>query len=157
MLLAVLGAVIFLGYKMKDSVSKLIERFEGFSATAYNDPQGSDKYSIGFGHQIKAGENFGTITRAEGIILLAQDTADAQDAVDQYVTAPLNMEQRAALVSFVYNVGVGAFSRGSVPEKLNAGDFHGAAATMRRYIHAGGAINAGLVARREIEAATFDV
>lgn len=153
------GLLVFslVTYRMKDSISKLIEQFEGFSAVPYNDPPGSNKYSIGYGHQIQPGESFTSIDRVEAAALLVSDTETARDAVDGLITAPLNSAQYAALVSFVYNVGSGAFANGTVPEKINSGDFQAAANTMRRYINAGGRVNAGLVARRDIEAASFDV
>lgn len=153
------GLLVFtlVTYRMKDSISKLIEQFEGFSATPYNDPPGSNKYSIGYGHQIQPGESFTVIDRAAAAVLLVKDTELARDAVDSLITVPLNPAQYAALVSFVYNVGYGAFSTGSVDNKINSGDFQAAADTMRRYVNAGGQKNAGLVARREAEAAAFDV
>jgi len=144
-------------YRMKDSISKMIEQFEGFSATPYNDPPGSDKYSIGYGHQIQAGESFTVIDRAAAAVLLVKDTELARDTVDSLITVPLNPAQYAALVSFVYNVGYGNFCFGSVPEKINSGDFQAAADTMRRYVNAGGRVNAALVARRKIEASAFNV
>lgn len=156
-IVAVIGVIAILGWRMRDSISKLIENFEGFSATPYNDPPGSNKWSIGFGHQIQPNEHFTTISRAAAAQLLVQDMERYRQAVDDRINVPLNSEQYAALVSFVYNVGIGAFINGSVDEKINNGDFKAAAETMRRYVKAGGSVNQGLVARRAIEAAAFDV
>lgn len=134
----------------------LIAQFEGFSATSYNDPPGSDLWSIGYGHQIQPGETFDEpISVAEGQALLAQDTANAQAAVTSLITVPLTSAQFDALTSFVYNVGVGAFKAGTVPAKLNAGDFAAAADTMRKYTLAGGVVSAALVERRDVEASAF--
>lgn len=141
----------------REKIMELIARFEGFSPTPYNDPPGSDKWSIGYGHQIQPGENLAEISVSQARLLLEQDTAKARAAVSQAIKVPLNADQLAALVSFVYNIGTGAFQRGTVPAKLNAGDFQAAADTMRQYNKSGGCINQALIDRREIEASAFDV
>lgn len=151
--LAAAAAAIFNRQKIID----LIAGFEGFSPTPYNDPPGSNLYSIGYGHQIQPGESFTDITEEEGRALLDRDMAAARAAVAESITVPLSSDQQAALVSFVYNIGASAFERGTVPAKLNAGDFQAAADTMRQYNKAGGRVNQALVKRRDIEAAAFDV
>jgi len=140
-----------------DAGLQLIAKFEGFSEQAYNDPPGSSKWSIGFGHQIQPGEPYMTqnITVEEGRKLLAADTTNAQAVVRSVITRPLTSEQFDALTSFVYNIGGGAFKAGTVPAKINSGDFTGAAETMRKYINAGGVVVQALVDRREREAAAF--
>jgi lysozyme len=134
---------------------RMIARLEGFSATPYNDPPGSSKWSIGYGHQIQPGEIFTAIDEATARDLLAKDTAHAQDVVRLAITAPLDAAQFDALTSFVYNVGAGAFKSGSVPGLINAGRFAAAAAKMKEYVNAGGRISVALIARRELEAAAF--
>lgn len=140
-----------------DAGVKMIAEFEGFSAKAYNDPPGSAKWSIGFGHQILPGEPYMSreITVDEGRALLAADTAKAQQAVRETIKVPLTPAQFDSLTSFVYNVGVSAFKTGTVPAKINAKNFAGAAATMRQYNKAGGRIDKALIARRDVEASAF--
>lgn len=140
----------------------LIAQFEGFSEKAYNDPPGSDKWSIGFGHQIQPGEPYmtQTITVAQGRALLAQDTANAQAVVRSAITRHLTPAQFDALTSFVYNIGAEAFRSGTVPAKINAGDFVGAAATMKQYNKVRNplgflAVNDTLTTRRNTEASAF--
>jgi lysozyme len=140
----------------------MIAQFEGFSEKAYNDPPGSDKWSIGFGHQIQPGEPYmtQTITVEQGRALLAQDTVNAQNAVRGAITRILTPEQFDALTSFVYNIGAGAFKSGTVPAKINAGDFAGAAATMRQYNKVRNpqgvlVANDTLTGRRNTEASAF--
>jgi lysozyme len=134
-----------------DAIAKL----EGFSATPYNDPKGSDKWSIGYGHQIQPDEHFTSITVEQGKQLLAQDTRNAQEAVKRNIHVALTTAQFDALTSFVYNIGIHAFESGTVPAKINAGDYAAAAATMREYNKAGGKVNLALVARRALEASAF--
>lgn len=133
----------------------LIAGREGFSEKPYNDPPGSQKWSIGYGHQILPGENLTYVTRDQALTLLAKDTAKAEYAVKRNITVVLTQAQHDALVSFVYNVGIGAFEKGSVPTKINAGNFSAAANSIRAYNKAGGVVNMALVARRESEAVTF--
>ena len=133
----------------------MIARFEGFSAVPYNDPPGSAKYSIGFGHQIQPGEVFTKITVEEGRALLAKDTANAQRVVKETITRALTPAQFDALTSLVYNIGEGAFKAGTIPAKVNAGNFAAVSDTMRQYIKSGGKTNPVLVARRSAEASAF--
>lgn len=141
--------------EFSDAGLEMLMSFEGFSPTPYPDPPGSGKYSIGFGHQIKPWESFEKITRKDAIELLRADTEHAKRVVSSTITVPLSQEQFDALVSFVYNIGENAFRVGTVPSKINAGNFTAAAETMRRYINSGGRVNFGLVARRNQEAAAF--
>jgi lysozyme len=138
-----------------DAGINAIAEFEGFSATPYNDPPGSSKWSIGFGHQIQPGESLTNITVAQGRSLLAADTLTAQNAVRAAITRPITAAQFDALTSFVFNIGVSAFKTGTVPSKVNVGNYAAAAATMRMYNKAGGTVNSALVARRDKEASTF--
>ena len=59
--------------------------------------------------------------------------------------------RRAALGSFVYNVGEGQFSSSTLLRLLNAGDARGACAQLSRWVFAGGKQLAGLVNRRAAE------
>lgn len=131
---------------------------EGFSAVAYPDPPGSGKYSIGFGHQIQPNEKslqYATITREKALEILRADTLIAERAVAWAIHVPLTQAQHDALVSFVFNIGEDAFRNGTVPTKINAGNFTAAAATMRKYVRAGRVISNALIARREQEASAF--
>jgi lysozyme len=133
----------------------MIAQFEGFAPTPYNDPPGSTKYSIGFGHQIQPGENLTRVTLDEAKALLAKDTAHAQDVVRSVITRPLTDAQFNALTSLVYNIGESAFRAGTIPTKVNAGDFARVAQTMQAYNKSGGQVNASLVKRRAVEASAF--
>jgi LysM repeat protein len=76
--------------------------------------------------------------------------------VRKYVTTTLTNNQYGALSSFVYNLGCGGLTGGSVLRKINSRDFGGAAATMKSYVYAGGHKLAGLVRRRNAEVALFN-
>ena len=63
----------------------------------------------------------------------------------------MTVERRAALVSFVYNVGGTKFGNSTLLKKLNAGDASGACAELSKWVYAGGVKLKGLVARRAEE------
>lgn len=71
--------------------------------------------------------------------------------VRQNVTVPLTPEIEAALISFIHNVGAGAFKRSTLLKKLNAGDYVGACNELPRWNRAGGRVIQGLINRREAE------
>lgn len=130
-----------------------IARREGFSAVRYPD---ADGFSIGYGHFIKYGESFKEpMDQATALALLGKDAEIAADAVRAYVKVPLSQNEFDALVSFVYNVGAGAFKNSTLLRLLNAGDYSGAAAQFDRWNKSQGAVLPSLVARREQEKNQF--
>jgi lysozyme len=104
----------------------IIKTFEGFSPNAYADPPGqSVTYSIGYGHQIRAGESYNlnsVIGESEASDLLRVDVGVAWTCVFQSVKVDCSPQQFAALISLCFNIGCGAFKSSSVLRDLNAGD-----------------------------------
>jgi lysozyme len=135
----------------------IIRRFEGLRLKAYRDPAGI--LTIGWGHTGPDVTDGLVVTRRRADILLARDVAATAAGVDRLVTVPLAAHERAALVSFAYNVGLGALAGSTLLRRLNAGDRPGAAEEFHRWVHAtraGRKIRlAGLVRRREAEARLF--
>jgi lysozyme len=132
----------------------LTEKFEGFSSNAYQDQVGV--WTIGYGHtgpDVAAGR---TITLAQAQALLAQDVSIAAACVNAVVTVKLTQQEFDALVDFVFNLGAGAFKGSTMLRNLNAGNFTSAAAQFDLWDRAGGAVVAGLLRRRQAEAALFD-
>jgi lysozyme len=130
----------------------LIKNAEGYSATAYADAAGV--WSIGWGHTQGVTETTEPITPQQGEAFFQQDVAQFKAMVAQYITAPLNENQYAALVSICYNCG-SAPLRGTMGNKLNAHDYTGASEEFGRWIYAAGRILPGLVNRRGAEKALF--
>lgn len=153
--LLAIGAIIMSNRKRAISKNglELIKQYEGWSATIYKDVAGYP--TIGYGHLIKAGESFTTITRAEGELLLRKDVKIAERGVNELVNVPLSQNMFDALVSFVYNVGAGAFKNSTLLKVLNAGDYQQAQKELARWNKAGGKINQGLINRREHEQQLF--
>lgn len=136
----------------------LIAKWEGFRARPYLDAvqvptigYGTTRYPNGF----KVRMTDVTITEAQGRAYLIHDMAGAMQAVRDLVKVPLTDGQSAALTSFIYNLGRGAFAGSTLLRKLNAGDYAGAAAEFGRWNRAGGKVLAGLTRRRADEAALF--
>jgi lysozyme len=132
----------------------LTEQFEGFRLTAYQDQVGV--WTIGYGHtgpDVTPGQ---TITMAEAQALLAQDVSSAAGCVNTVVAVKLTQQEFDALVDFVFNLGTGAFKGSTMLRDLNGEDFTSAAAQFDFWDRAGGAIVAGLLRRRQAEAALFD-
>ncbi|HDP4777317.1 lysozyme [Pseudomonas aeruginosa] len=126
----------------------LVTPFEGRSLVAYLDPVGIPTICEG----ITAGVRMGDMaTPAECDALLKRELQRAVDAVDRQVLVPLPDTRRAALASFVYNVGEGQLARSTLLRKLNAGDVRGACAELSRWVYAGGKKLGGLVRRRAAE------
>lgn len=126
----------------------LVTWFEGRSLVAYLDPVGIPTICEGVTAGVKLGD---AATPAECDALLEKELGIALAAVDRRVRVELPDTRRAALASFVYNVGEGQFSRSTLLRKLNAGDVRGACAELSRWVYAGGRQLAGLVKRRAAE------
>jgi lysozyme len=96
-----------------------------------------------------------TCTRNEAEAWLLHDLHHFMDCVNKHVKVDLTDHQKAALFSFVYNLGCGAFRKSTLLKKLNAGDKAGAAREFLKWDHAGGRRLAGLTRRRESESEEF--
>lgn len=136
--------------RTSDAGIALIKRFESFCATVYLCPAG--KPTIGYGHVILPGEQFGTLTEAEAIELLRRDLAIAEAAVRRLINVALTQSQFDALVSFTFNVGEGALEKSTLRRRINQGNWTLARRELLRWVYADGKKLNGLVARREEEA-----
>jgi len=127
----------------------LIKRWEGFKAEAYLCPAG--KWTIGYGHTATARKGM-VVSEAKAEALLLQDLRVAESAVEHAVRVPLTDNQFAALVSWTFNVGVGAMRSSTLVRKLNADDYGAVPAQLARWNKVKGAVTPGLVNRRAAEA-----
>lgn len=143
--------------RINDDGLTVIKRCEGLELSAYQDSVGV--WTIGYGHtsaagdpQVYAGQR---ITEAEAEAILRKDLRYFEDGVRDVVKVPINSDQFSALVSFAFNLGVGALGGSTLLRKLNAGDYQGAADELPRWVKAGGQTLPGLVKRRNAERALF--
>lgn len=122
--------------------------FEGLRQVAYADPVGIPTICFGETKGVKLGQK---ATLEECKAMLAESLAQADQAVMLCTKVKLSDERRAALVSFTYNVGAGAYCSSTLLKKLNAGDTIGACDQLLRWTKAKGIELPGLVKRRQEE------
>lgn len=114
-------------YQIPEQATELIRDVEGCKLRAYLDICGNP--TIGIGHKMLPHEPLSvTITLLKAEELLDADLQTAAACITQLVTAPLNDHQFSALLSFVFNVGVGNFANSTLLKRLNRKDYNGAAA-----------------------------
>lgn len=130
-----------------------IKASEGLRLTAYPDPgsRNGDPWTIGYGSTSGVSKGM-TITQAQADARLVQDLAHAENTVSKLVTVPLNDNQFGALVSFVFNIGSGAFAKSTLLRKLNARDYTAVPGELMRWTRNDGAVMPGLTKRRNAEA-----
>lgn len=133
----------------------IIKKFEGFESGPYLCP--ANVATIGYG----------TTIYADGTKVSMDDDAIDEDrateellhhikAVEKQVNAVLDVKlkahQKAALISFVYNVGIGNFTKSTLLRKVNhCSDDQHIPDEFRRWTKGGGRVLRGLIRRRESE------
>ena len=132
----------------------LIKEFESFSPKPYLCPAG--KLTIGYGHLIKAGETFTTLTEEEALFLLKKDVEIAENAVKTIAGCSFNQYMFDALVSFCFNLGGGALEQSTLLSYLKIGRLKDAAKEFEKWNKAGGQVLQGLVTRRKTEKILFE-
>lgn len=134
---------------------ELVKRFEGYSPRPYLCPAmvwtigwGTTRYP--WGKRVTPLDAHATPDKADS--WLEHELMKAELAVIRYTTVWLNEVQRAALASFVYNLGAGAFRASTLRRRLNSGDWEDVPYQLSRWNKAGGRVLRGLVIRRKAEA-----
>jgi lysozyme len=131
----------------------LIQSFETCRLTAYLDQRGI--WTIAWGHtgcEVVEGLVW-TQSQADSQFLL--DLHQAETGVMSTVDIALTQNQFDALVSFTYNVGVGAEAHSTLVRLLNAGNIMAAADQFLVWNHVNGVVDAGLTRRRQAEQVLF--
>ncbi len=143
---------------INDKGLHLLKDFEGFSKEPYKDVAGI--WTIGFGSIYglsgkRVTANHPNITKDQAVNLMERDLKTTESRIASLVKVPLTENQFAALCSFVYNVGSGAFQRSTARMKLNRKDYLGCADEFLRWKYAGGRPIKGLLRRRVAERELF--
>ena len=125
-----------------------VPKFEGMILRGYKDPVGIVTACAGHTKTAVLGKPY---TIEECNKLLDEDLAVHAAGTMACIKVPTTVGERAAYVSFTYNVGVGAFCKSTMARKLNAGDYRGACDELLRWTKAGGKELKGLVRRRQAE------
>jgi len=126
----------------------LITEFEGFEPEAYLCPAGV--WTVGYGTTQGVTPTM-KVTREQAIAMLKRDVEFAEEAIDRLVKVPITQGQFDALVSFIYNLGEGAFEESNLLRLLNEGKYAEAGDRLLRYTKADGVELEGLKRRREAE------
>lgn len=136
-----------------EAAASIIKKFEGLYLTSYLCPGGI--WTVGYGSTRSVRENL-KITEAEADARLTEDMQDADDCIEEHVDVELTDNQRAALISFIFNVGCGNFRSSTLLRLLNASDYAGCAKQFQRWDKAKGKVLAGLAKRRLAERELFE-
>ncbi len=88
--------------------------------------------------------------------LLDLDLSGSEAVVNEAVKVSLNQNQFDALVSFVFNVGDGAFRGSTLLRLLNQGQLDQVPAQLQRWVRDNGQVVQGLVNRRNKEIALWN-
>ena len=130
----------------------LIKKHEGFRSKAYR--CSANVLTIGFGHTLNV-KSTDVITLDEAEYFLRQDVEFAEKEVNRH-NLNINQNQFDALVSFVFNLGVGNFARSTLLRKIKSNpNDPNIRKEFERWIYAGGKVLIGLVRRRKEEAELY--
>ena len=124
----------------------IIPVFEGREHKAYPDLGGVWTICDGDTENVKPGQ---VASDAECDERTRKQVARAFKAIDRYTDRELKDHEKAALASFIYNVGEGAFARSTLLKKLNAGQPF--CNELLRWVNVKGRVVNGLMKRRTFE------
>ena len=141
--------------KTSDKGIEQIKSFEGFRSMPYQDVVG--KWTVGYGHLMIPGDGTvvgSPITMGQSTELLRKDLHTAEQAVNS-CGVELEQNEFDALVSFTYNLGVGAFQRSTLLKLLKTGNKLSASGEFPKWSMAGGKEVPGILRRRHAEQDCF--
>lgn len=131
---------------------ELIKSFESCRLESYFDGK---VWTIGYGHtgeDVKEGMD---ITQLEANNLLYRDIMDREAQLVGVLKHEVNDNQFSALMSFMYNLGIGNLHGSTLLAKVNAGEFKDAAEEFPKWDRFLGKEMEGLLRRRLAEQALF--
>lgn len=140
----------------------LIRTYESLSLKAYPDPAtGAEPITIGYGStnaSIPKGESFklgDTIDQATAERWMKYHVTTAIEPILNATFKNISQNQFDALVSFVYNLGIGNVRGSTLFKKLGLLDYAGTQPEFLKWINANGKPMRGLKRRRLAEAVLF--
>ncbi len=110
--------------------------------------------TIGYGHtnNVRLDD---VLTQDEAEKLLDIDIKIKENELNKLIKVPVTQNQYDALISFVFNLGVGNLKNSTLLRLLNQKNYKGAAQQFDRWVYAGNKVLAGLVKRRAEEKELF--
>lgn len=169
--------------RTNQAARSIIQKYEGFSLVSYPDPfsdrgnelrkplekrspnyqsLSGEPWTIGIGETGPDVVEGLTWTVAQVYSRFERRLLLVESQLGKCVHVPLNDNQFSALVSFTFNVGIGKLLHAgpnegisTLLEKLNDGDYLGAAEEFVKWDHSRGQVIPGLLSRRTDEQALF--
>ena len=135
-----------------ESMIAVIKKFEGLRLKAYKCPAGV--FTIGYGHT----ENVFADSEISELMadqILRKDLKKFEQTIND-LDLPLLQCEFDALVSFVFNVGIGNFNKSTLKKLLSQKKFFYAAKEFDKWVFAGGKKLPGLQSRRTKERKIFE-
>jgi len=130
----------------------LIKKFEGCELKAYKCAAGVLTIGYGSTKGVKEGD---AITQEEADKLLLHEMEEYEGYINDMVNVDLEQNQFDAMVSWVFNLGPANLKASTLLKVLNAKDYEGVPAQIKRWNKAGGKVLQGLIRRREAESLLF--
>ena len=146
-------------YRVSQKGIDFIKAKEGFRKKPYLDSVNIPTIGYGTieypdGRKVTLKDEY--VTEEQASVWLAAHVAEkCEPVLNTLVKVPLNQNQYDALASFIYNCGVGAFTKSTMLKLINAGNLAGAAAQFPLWSKAGGQTIPGLLQRRKEEMEIF--
>lgn len=139
--------------KVGDKGLALIKESEGLRLKAYKCPAGV--WTIGYGHTGKDVVAGMEISESRAVALLKQDLRVAETYLNS-LCINFSQNQFDSLASWIYNLGVGSFSKSTLRKKIVAkADDEAITDEIVKWVNAGGKPLIGLKRRRVKEANLF--
>ena len=145
--------------RTSDNGIKFIKHFEGVRYKPYLDVAGL--WTVGVGHLIEGGKQLPdaynkTFTSEEVDALLRKDLLRFENGLSRLLpNVLLRQNEYDALISFVFNLGLGTLQRSTLRQCLLRKDKQKASEQFLKYCYAGGKIIKGLQTRRIAEQKLF--
>lgn len=120
--------------KISKAMLKVLEVFEGKKHEAYRDTKGI--FTIGIGHVILPDEQhlLGARLSDEEIYALKHKDLERFESVLNNHNLPLKQHQHDALISFMFNIGIGAFEKSTLFKYLKSGDIESAGKEFLKWV-----------------------
>lgn len=133
---------------------EFLKAWEGCELMPYQDAGGA--WTVGYGCLLPLRmPTDKPISQFEADSMLAAQVQKVAEGIEGMVDYVLAQNEVDALISFAYNVGLGALKKSTLLRRLNQGDIDGAALEFGRWNKVGTKIVAGLINRRAAEKAMF--
>lgn len=142
--------------KTSDKGIEQLKTFEGFRSMPYLDT--AKKLTVGYGHLMVPGDGLvqgSPITMGQATTLLTQDVGIAERCINT-TGVELTQNEFDALVSFIYNLGTGAFMRSTLLKLLKEGRKDAAASEFPKWCMVANGHSNSILKRRLSEKNCFE-